>query len=405
MTSLFKTHHDFDGTLLSSLSLDDTNNNNNYSMINYPEEEDDLMDIDDIEDTTMQEIDNTVQDTITQKFQYIPKEDDEDEYEDDHEDSIISSLLSPTMLGAKLAIKPQLLLMPPPTPVPDKDKIDYEFNTSQMTRLSKNNVTSRNVSVYSPVSNINQFLTKENTTNYNPVSTATGASTTPYENSMNQSYMMRKTFSNPTTVHLHNHYYFNPPNQEVVQTSQHQTPPPTQQQLQIQPQKLTLPVPWKSNISPHDRIPYILSSYLQLALNILASIYVIHLIRSFTLAIKHDITYRISQHANSILSSIETCKRHYIENKCHPDTIVPLLEKKCAMYKQCMNQDPGNGAGNLSKITLETISMLINSIFEPLGIKFFLMMFGFISIVFVWNFSCGYIRAKTYYGWDNPNKS
>ncbi|EGW34278.1 uncharacterized protein SPAPADRAFT_59697 [Spathaspora passalidarum NRRL Y-27907] len=421
MASLFHTqplHHDIDGSLLQSLSLND-NNNQQQSILTHYDVEDDRMDIDDTEDITM--LDTTIQERSEVIPEHVePKDQHDDEVEEEEEEeedtSFISSLLSPTMLGAKLAVKPQLLLMAPPGSSPTETKsetVDYEFNTSQMTKVDKpdlfgnsasTSAIGRNISSYSPVSDINTFLAKGDTSGHfnNP------SHSTFYNNGMNQSYMMRKTFSSPTptTVHLHNHYYFNPPKPANHETHQSSLEKLTHQQHQLQlqqahPHKLALPVPWKSNISPSERIPYMLSSYLQLLLNFLASLYLIHLIRGLTLSIKRDITYRLNQQSTTILTSIETCRRAYIENRCHPDTIVPLLEKKCAMYERCMNQDPFNGGGNLSKITAETVAMVANSLIEPLGIKFFLMMVGFIVVVFGCNFSFGYIRAKTYYGWNN----
>jgi hypothetical protein len=65
-----------------------------------------------------------------------------------------------------------------------------------------------------------------------------------------------------------------------------------------------------------------------------------------------------------------------------------------------MHQNP-HGVGNTSSISAETIGMIINSLIEPLGFKFFMLTFGFVIVIFGWNFTFGYLRAKTYYGWDS----
>ena len=62
-----------------------------------------------------------------------------------------------------------------------------------------------------------------------------------------------------------------------------------------------------------------------------------------------------------------------------------------------MKQDPYK-LSNVFIMSAEIIGMIINSLIEPLSLKFYLFMLAFILIIFACNFTFGYIRAKAYYG-------
>lgn len=431
-------HTDIDGLLLNSLSLDDRNDHHNTQIYtnqqswNY--DSDDQMDIDEEEEVTNEDkhynagspIINNVGDSIEAYPETTVDAKDSDPQEEDS--SFISNIFSPTMLGAKLAMhKARLLLMPPPpTPKlssPIEDHIDHEYDTSEykITRSDseiRNRWGDRNISRYSPVSDISHFLAPQQQPNprvddYNKASLGGGNGF--YANNMNLSYMLRKSFGlqNPVTIH-HHHYYYNSSSDSIKlnETTRNEIAPKSQQQEleqyvplhsdeQHREQKLILPVPWKPNITPLEKAPYVISSYLQIFINFTATLYSFYIISGVIASIKRDISYKLAQQSSNILSSIETCRRAYIENQCHPDTIVPLLEQKCAYFERCMNQDPFNGGGNVVKISAETIGVLVNSLIEPLGLKFFMFVGMFVITVFACNFSFGYIRAKSYYGWNN----
>lgn len=161
---------------------------------------------------------------------------------------------------------------------------------------------------------------------------------------------------------------------------------------------LILPSPWDTRSAPAEKTPYLLSSYLQLATNIALSVYVGHLIVTIVRTIKQDVAYKLDMHANNILVEIALCERSYLENNCHPDTIVPALEKMCGYWEKCMNQDPFRG-GNKSLVSAQTIAMIINLLVEPLSFKVLLVFAVAATLVFAGNFAFGYVRAKTYYGW------
>ena len=377
--------------------------------------------------------------------------------------SISHSILSPTTLGAKLAIMPrQKLLLP--SNMDNHESIDYEIDTNsnnesystnydtfgnyRSTPELKHRTGQRNMSSFSSSDANAFFANKLNRNNdieeytYNPINGGydSNDSRSTINNSMNQSYMYRKnmnkfpvnnifsptssSWTTPLQVH-HHHYYSTPINQSATQlVSPSQTEILSQIQLQTgqlqhrdpgriqvldpnqsynfhpQNREISLPLPWEANSSPLEKASYILSSYLQLIINFVATCYAAYLVYSIIQTVRQDIKHKLSQQISNVLVEIESCKRSYNDNNCSPDLIVPILEKPCAYWLKCMNQDPYNGGGNKSLISAETVGMIINSLIEPLSFKFFLVMFSFVLLIFACNFTFGFIRAKSYYGWN-----
>lgn len=377
--------------------------------------------------------------------------------------SISHSILSPTTLGAKLAIMPrQKLLLP--SNMDNHESIDYEIDTNsnnesystnydtfgnyRSTPELKHRTGQRNMSSFSSSDANAFFANKSNRNNdieeytYNPINGDydSNDSRSTINNSMNQSYMYRKnmnkfpvnnifsptsnSWTTPLQVH-HHHYYTTPINQSATQLAnpsqteilsqiqlqtgqlQHRDPgliqvldPNQSYNFHSQNRDISLPLPWEANSSPLEKASYILSSYLQLIINFVATCYAAYLVYSIIQTVRQDIKHKLSQQISNVLVEIESCKRSYNDNNCSPDLIVPILEKPCAYWLKCMNQDPYNGGGNKSLISAETVGMIINSLIEPLSFKFFLVMFGFVLLIFACNFTFGFIRAKSYYGWN-----
>lgn len=418
-------------------------------------------------DKEMTEMRNSESDDDSSNSEEIGQEQEIDE-EYSRNDSVVSSIshsiLSPTNLGAKLAIMPrQKLLLPSNTD--GNESIDYEidtnsnnesystnydtFNNYRSTPELKHRTGQRNMSSFSS-SDANAFFANKSDRNnateeytYNPTNGGydSNDSRSTINNSMNQSYMYRKNINNfsasglfnaasnswATPVQVHHHHYYNTP---INQSGTHLTSPSQLEiQNQIQQQRMeqlqhrdsgkiqvvnpnqshnvypqnrdiSLPLPWEENSSPLEKTSYILSSYLQLIINFVATCYAAYLVYSIIQTVRQDIKHKLSQQISNVLVEIESCKRSYYDNNCSPELIVPVLEKPCAYWLKCMNQDPYNGGGNTSLISAETVGMIINSLIEPLSFKFFLVMFGFVLLIFACNFTFGFIRAKSYYGWN-----
>lgn len=409
-----------DGMLLLSLSLNERSNDRRGLEIEevYDSSFDDPMDIDDtgelsnhmdIDDTTF-EIDHVASDNYANK-----REDDNgtNNEEERREDGLFS-LLSPTLMGAKLAIKKPLLLMPPPTVLEQSDSktesassVDYEYDTSSFKPMKSNGLITRktNSSTFQP-SNIDSFL-------FHSDGISLGQLLGGYQD-------LHSNYQQPVTIHNHHHHYYyynkdesvpSPPSNNNLQSLEHE-----QRNLQMQQYKqqleehqlylqeykrnnqILLPSPWQHNISPIERVPYLLMSYLQMLINFIASLYGVYLVYCLFRTINTDIKTKIEEQQTNLIISIESCRRSYYQNGCDDkDNLVPLLVSKCQKFEKCMKQDPYK-LSNVSIMSAEIIGMIINSLIEPLSLKFYLFMLAFILIIFACNFTFGYIRAKAYYG-------
>lgn len=417
---------DFDaGALLLSLSLDDGPINltglqveevydDDVGYIDDPMDIDNTEDIishsDSVNDITMDIDEFSTHDLLENQIKNLSDD------EANNEDGLLS-LLSPTMLGAKLAIKKPLLLMPPPQDVSghttteirkESSDIDYEFDTSLYEPIKTEGIlTQRTNSSSFQSTNINSFLSDR-------------SSGTPlyHRDNHNEQFMDRQQ---PVSIHNHHHHYYyynNNNNGGNESTSQMDALLEEKKQLQIEQYKqqieqhqqyleqykrsnhLELPSPWQRNISPMERLPYMLMSYLQLIINFVASLYAIYLFYYLFRTISMDIKSKISQQQTNLMISIEACRRSYYQNGCDdPENLVPLLVSKCQKFERCMKQDP-NKLSNVSLMSAEIIGMIINSLIEPLSLKFYIFVLGLGLVIFGCNFTFGYIRAKAYYGID-----
>jgi Predicted membrane protein len=458
---------EFDGSFLKSLTLDDQDTDEH----GY---EDDLMEIEFLDDS--------------QEYQDLTKLDivDPDTHEDQFhheqppsevsENSRMVSILSPTLLGATLAVKRPKLLMPPPSPentpthntptqntpqhflqTHSSSDFDYEFDTQQ---YQPSQLRQRNTSLYE-TRDLNQFLSN------------LGGETR--EMPMNSTFQPMDMSYNANAFHSYNHNVFpfrmshTPPNGMSYTFSMHNNNPPNNipsnemsigrashnnehidllgkstpndvsltktsnevvfpqesgqnsQMVSIphdkslkhsfQPASLhdsiqhgnslqgpILPPPWQSNITPVQKLPYMIWSYIQLLSNTVITAYMIYTVYTIVQSIHHDIQLHNQIHQSNMMIDIQECRRAYNSNNCHPSKIVPVLEKQCLYWEKCMNQPID---GNISIITAKIIGTIINNLVEPLGVKFFAYFLTTIIVLYVTNFSFGYIRAKFYYGNGN----
>ncbi|KAM9936461.1 hypothetical protein OXX80_004000 [Metschnikowia pulcherrima] len=382
----------------------------------------------------------------------VHEEDDEGE----HNDSSFLHNLSPTVLGAKYAMKPMKLLMPPPTATRDVDDThtssspnilhsspdyDYEFDTSSSTGVEKAKdssvITQRTFGGFGPMGQGHGLPHRAA-----PFVSVTESEDLVYENTMG---MFRSLQRNLDPVQIHHHHYY-PPTTDLAtlkkenRLSNYQQPPDqnvmshstydqskagmgmgmgmikrdqdnsVQNSQKAHQMHLTstgassemLPSPWDSRAMPAERTPYVLSSYLQLLINVVLSGYFLHIVIAMVQAIRQDVAHKLKQEANNLLVEIASCERSYNENHCSPETIVPALEKMCAYWEKCMNQDPYQ-VGNRSSISAHTIGVILNSLIEPLSFKVLAVGAAATFVIFACNFAFGYIRAKTYYGWTSAH--
>lgn len=398
------------GSLLA-LSLDDFQTALNES--NAADILSDAMDID---------LDNSSIDTIKQDNIQTSTPIKHSDVEIEPENSTFVSALShtiflPTNVGAKYAMK---LLPAPSSPV------DGEFDTSSSRAL-----VTRHINSFSSSDN-SIFLNGEPEFVYNP--SKKDYDEDIYNNSMSQSYLYRRynrgsptpsknidtsedlRYSNisnmsnvsnatPTSIQVHHHHYYYSPgksehlmSREVSGISKDET---SYLSLNNTSDAVELPAPWKHESIPKEKYPYIISTYIQMVINFGVSIYGIYLVYNAINTIGKDIEVKLFQQSADLLAEIEDCAKKYYDNNCSPDLIVPALEKPCNYWYKCMNQNPNPNNGNKSSITAETLGLILNSLIEPLGLKFFILFFSFLTLIFLFNFTLGFIRARTYYG-DKP---
>lgn len=344
----------------------------------------------------------------------------------DHDStSFLAGILSPTEMGARLAVGNQLLLPAPGDENKQEDcggdpdagnqkntSVDYEFDTGNGTALTR--VPPKNVSVFQ--NKVERLLFRHSEDLPSPqLPPATlgsmgtmGSGGAPYQAANN--YHL-----NGVQVH-HHHYYFNPFEGGLRKREKEKSPgSPRRKTDQVRAvsasQKalskslvshsvhhdIIMPHPWDRRSSPQVRTVYVLSLYLQLLVNLVACLFGVYIVYTITTTIKHDISEKMQQEASHRLVEMAACRRAYHENQCAPDTIVPAMERACAHWQKCMNQDPFS-SGNMSLVSAHTLGMILNSLVEPLGFKVLLVVLSFTVAVFGCNFGFGYLRARAYWG-------
>ncbi|KAF3987384.1 hypothetical protein FT663_04479 [Candidozyma haemuli var. vulneris] len=365
------------------------------NLVHAHSDDDDAMDIDsDVEwtrsvpqtDRHASEKVDSAEDQISidmEKEEDVQPEEYSSDTEDNSERSLVVSLFSPTRLGARFAINNR------------NERIEHE----ELEHISKSSspapfIQENHKSTFSTARGSDLY--------YNPRYTVQE----PEDNQPNQRPFV------PFPVQVHHHHYYNGMGDALAGTeprvryrSHGHEVVGAQEPLQVQelPQpkesivRSQLPLPWDATSSPAEERAYMLSSYLQLAINSVVSAYALHLVWSVVAAIRKDVAHKLSRHANNLLVEIASCERSYRENHCSPDEIVPALEKMCAYWEQCMLQDPDRG-GNVSSLGAQTIGMVITSLVEPLSLKTLAVFACAILLVYVYNFGFGYVRARTYYG-------
>lgn len=110
--------------------------------------------------------------------------------------------------------------------------------------------------------------------------------------------------------------------------------------------------------------PYLISLYLQLAVNIAVVLAVFYFVWRFYKVISVDIQHKIELYTIELMEEVARCQREYTRNRCSVENgnkRIPALELMCTKWKKCMNRDPAHiGTG---KIAAETFADIINGFF------------------------------------------
>lgn len=121
-------------------------------------------------------------------------------------------------------------------------------------------------------------------------------------------------------------------------------------------------------------IPYTLSLYTQLALNVIIGGIFVYFIYHFFHTISLDIDGKVGEYSSEILAEIAECSNQYLRNNCMPGRRVPALESVCQTWERCMNRDPE--VVGRTRVSAETLSQVIDSFLRPLSIRTWLMLIG-----------------------------
>ncbi|KAG5355748.1 Nucleus export protein [Yarrowia sp. B02] len=159
---------------------------------------------------------------------------------------------------------------------------------------------------------------------------------------------------------------------------------------------LHLPNPTLGWMMQNPNLPYIITSYLQLAFNgiMLASMaYVVYL---FISSVRQDVGFKYSAHSGQILMAKSKCAKLYVLNECAAHSRRPALENLCDEWEMCMNRD--ERAVNRALLGAQTLAEIISGFIDRFSYKALgIIALLFLGSMFVSNFAFGFFRAKTYY--------
>lgn len=424
-------------TLLQSLSLEDKTEQQRWNSQRFQRsfnefaDEDDMDLDDDPMDIDEEPFNEHIGEAASPEHQGVTIEEFDTTLERDEHQNLLA-LLSPTMMGARLAISDRPKLLMPPSPKVNKNgvmgasaeleprpitkakhSIDYEFDVSSYPTVKNSNnlVPKRDISAFYNISNPNVFAS------------ASGHSTHPFSN---ESLNPHPIQPHPQMIH-HHHYYLNGNDDNQTQLERMRRQYFNQSEVIELREKdqdsnvesrghnasdlthgsgfMNLPAPWRQDIHPIEKVPYIISSYLQLFINFIISIYFIYFVYYIVTSIKSDVNHKLQVQKRAIQAQIDSCRTLYYESKCDDPSFngLPILRKKCETLARGMNQDP-NSVGNLSMINAQIIGLVLNSLVEPLSFKFFMFLLWCGIVVFGCNFVFGFVRARTYYGGQTGDK-
>lgn len=132
-------------------------------------------------------------------------------------------------------------------------------------------------------------------------------------------------------------------------------------------------------LDPH--IPYILSLYFQLVVNIILWSFMIYFIYLAITTIRSDINLKVDEFTIKVLDEIAKCSKEFSRNKCHLPDRPSIMDEECDQLERCQNQDPTKIAR--LKVTIELIAEIINAFVNRLSYKSLLIMMSMLVIFII----------------------
>lgn len=114
-------------------------------------------------------------------------------------------------------------------------------------------------------------------------------------------------------------------------------------------------------------LPYVTISYLHLFLNVVVIFLLIYGSVSMALFLRNDIHSKISERRTFLKNLIETSKKNYELNKCHPSTRVPAIDKKCTEWEIIMNKKMSSV--ELTRIVVEVFGEACDGFINKISVK------------------------------------
>ncbi|TBU02717.1 di-sulfide bridge nucleocytoplasmic transport protein [Hamiltosporidium tvaerminnensis] len=140
---------------------------------------------------------------------------------------------------------------------------------------------------------------------------------------------------------------------------------------------------WKfSDIKPYIlNAPFVIISYLHLFFNILIITILSYTLVAIAFGIQKDVRNRIFQRKIQISKIIEESKKNYFENKCHPSTRVPALNKLC-MEWEC-NMQRGIDSAEFTRIFVEVLGDVCDAFVRKFSFKTTSIFAGFFVLFLI----------------------
>lgn len=114
------------------------------------------------------------------------------------------------------------------------------------------------------------------------------------------------------------------------------------------------------------RLPYLVSLWLQLFVNIVIVAVAIGSAYYFVRGVASDVKHKRAQQIASLFQHKLTCGAHYERNLCGTLQMPPVLEQKCQKWKRGMDSDPYAEVVGFSATLALTLADIINHFVRPL---------------------------------------
>ncbi|KAF9583007.1 hypothetical protein BGW38_010434 [Lunasporangiospora selenospora] len=130
--------------------------------------------------------------------------------------------------------------------------------------------------------------------------------------------------------------------------------------------------PWSENVD----LPYIVSGYVQVALNATFICMILYIIFNFATTIQSDVNHRVESYRRQEMERIQQCRVDYNTNLCVRD--LPALRDFCMKIKSCM-EEPEPWIARTS-VAAETFANIVNAFVNTMSYKalsfFVVLIFG-----------------------------